>query len=266
MFLANCNMYKCLPEGRVWPQKCDRCRQHRPETLECSEPQLNTRKRGPNVAKRTKIQPTPEAQEAWTLVSDKATGGESEYDIESLPDAPITGRPVRQPVLKGIKREIPGSPKPVLVSQSPAKDDDHPPSAYLHLGDGEFRLLLLDPSSKGDRVAYRFVTASKSQPMEYEAISYLWGGNEVQYEMKSIELRDPDGKTFSIATRRTIYAALRSLRDAKVVRAFWVDALWFVDSSSISYHRLYEAARYCPFYRRRLMTAAPIFSIVKMLE
>ncbi|CZR70038.1 uncharacterized protein PAC_19939 [Phialocephala subalpina] len=42
---------KCDPEDRVWPQKCERCLSHKPEPLECSEPQLNPRKRRPNVTR-----------------------------------------------------------------------------------------------------------------------------------------------------------------------------------------------------------------------
>jgi hypothetical protein len=49
---------KCFPSDRVWPQKCDRCLAHRPEALCCSEPEMNTRKRGSNIRERLR-QPSP---------------------------------------------------------------------------------------------------------------------------------------------------------------------------------------------------------------
>jgi hypothetical protein len=44
---ANMICTQCYPVDRIWPQKCERCLAHRPEPLCCSEPELNTRKRGP---------------------------------------------------------------------------------------------------------------------------------------------------------------------------------------------------------------------------
>jgi hypothetical protein len=220
----------------VWPQKCDRCLQHRPQELECSEPQLNTRKRGPNVSKVSKTRSTPDTQEARSLGGDKALGDKAlgdkalGVDSETLPDAPASGRPLRQPVSKSTKRELRGSPKPI-PDHPPATDDEYPASAYLPLGEGEFRLLHLDPSSKGDGVTFRFSTESMNQSVEYEAISYLWGGNEAP-QVENVKLRDPQGKSFLKSTRKTLYAALRNLRDSDDVKAFWVDALWFVSSSA----------------------------------
>ncbi|PVH82988.1 hypothetical protein DL98DRAFT_570192 [Cadophora sp. DSE1049] len=54
---------KCLPENRVWPEKCNRCLKHRPGELECSEPAMNTRTRGRNVARE------PERRRAMSVGS-----------------------------------------------------------------------------------------------------------------------------------------------------------------------------------------------------
>ena len=80
---------QCLPEGRIWPQKCDRCLQHRPEALGCSEPELNNRKRGKNAPKRsTKTRSTPDVQDsAGGKVSRAAESVHGDGD-ESLSDAP----------------------------------------------------------------------------------------------------------------------------------------------------------------------------------
>jgi hypothetical protein len=137
---------KCLPEGREWPQKCIRCLQHRPNELECSEPQLNTRKRGPNLDKSKPIhraktsRSTPDTQEPGV-----------KYKEEIPPDTPmVAGRPTRQPVVpRNIKRELP-EPKPFIEARPPpsAKNEVYPASAYLPLGEGECRVLCLPPGSK----------------------------------------------------------------------------------------------------------------------
>ncbi|KAL2060236.1 hypothetical protein VTL71DRAFT_9631 [Oculimacula yallundae] len=58
------NLWKCKqcrearkrspPESRSWPQKCQRCLQHRPAELECSKPETNSRTREKKRSKNTK--------------------------------------------------------------------------------------------------------------------------------------------------------------------------------------------------------------------
>jgi hypothetical protein len=217
-------IYKCFPVDRVWPQKCDRCIQHRPHQLACSEPQMNTRKRGPNQPKdnekekypklprRSKTLSISDRQEAQSKEgSDSDDDGSSEEDI-------IYDRPRRN--LRGIKRER----LPVSERLSPSGEikTQRPASAYLTLAEGEFRILQLDPGRKEDKIICSLVTASKNNPIEYEAISYLWG---VRQSSKEIQLRDPQGKVHRIFIRSNVYAALRDLRHPKETRSFWVDAL-----------------------------------------
>ena len=65
-----------------------------------------------------------------------------------------------------------------------------------------------------------------SQPIDYEAISYVWAGDDkTQPEMKSVEIRDAQGKSYPFSTKTTVYAALQHLRDPEQTKLFWVDAL-----------------------------------------
>ncbi|KAG0650483.1 Heterokaryon incompatibility protein [Hyphodiscus hymeniophilus] len=239
---------KCLPEGRVWPQKCDRCLQHRPDALDCSEPELNNRKRGKNVVRRSKARSTPDIQEPRRNVRDLHRDEVGDGD-ESLPDAPllVIDRPGPQPVLpRGIKRELPGSPKPVIEPQQPTSvKEDFPPSVYLPLKDGEFRVLLLAPAARlADPVVFSFVTVSRSEPLEYEAVSYLWGGNDLQQDMKDVELRDPQQRRYFKSTKRTLYLALQNLRHNKHPRPFWVDALCINRNDVVEKNRQIAMKRY----------------------
>jgi hypothetical protein len=126
-------------------------------------------------------------------------------------------------VLKGIKREHPGSPIPETPLPPLDKVGRRPGSCYLPLGEGEFRILQLAPGRKEDKISCSFVTASMSRPMKYEAISYLWAApHQRSFE---IQLVDPQHKTHLIYIRSYLYAALQNLRHPNRTRSFWVDAL-----------------------------------------
>jgi hypothetical protein len=101
---------------------------------------------------------------------------------------------------------------------------ERPDSAYLHLDEGEFRILQLAPGRKDDAITCSFVTVSKQQQLEYEAISYLWGIRPLP-KLFEIMLLDPQGKCHSISIRSNLAAALRSVRHPKAARSFWVDML-----------------------------------------
>jgi hypothetical protein len=189
---------------------------------------LNTRKRGPNISK-----PTRRSKTRPTTASDKQEPRGKESDDDSSGDDAFD-RPVRTTVVKGIKREHPGSPRPV-PDPPPARREEPPASAYLPLGEREFRILVLAPGRKEDKeVRCSFLTASMSEPPQYEAVSYLWGGNnEAQQTMVDIKLLDSHGKSYSIFTKSNLYNALRSLRHPKDVRKFWVDALCINRSNDV---------------------------------
>lgn len=126
-------------------------------------------------------------------------------------------------VLKGIKREHPGSPIPETPLPPLDKEGRRPASCYLPLGEGEFRILQLAPGRKEDKISCSFVTASMSRPMKYEAISYLWAAPHQR--SLEIQLVDPQHKSHSIYIRSNLYAALQNLRHPNRTRSFWVDAL-----------------------------------------
>ena len=229
------NISKCFPSNRVWPQKCDRCIAHRPDALECSEPELNTRKRGPNRELKDKTRdkekdktkdksPQPPnrtqttASTSETLEPDtRESTIDDDDDGGSTYSTEIDERPKRtEPVVPRLKEPI----KPVI-----RKEDVRPASCYQTLAEGEFRILKLAPGKKDDRnISCSFVTASVKNKIErYEAISYLWGASKPT--STTIDLIDPDGRSNPIFIRTHIYDALRALRSTTKVRSFWVDAL-----------------------------------------
>ncbi|PMD49009.1 hypothetical protein L207DRAFT_477718 [Hyaloscypha variabilis F] len=232
---------KCFPADRVWPQKCNRCIAHRPEPLDCSEPELNNRKRGPNLNSKTRDkekdnttnkspQPPKRTQTtALTSETQESPSRESTVDGEeggSTDGTEIYERPKRTEVVasKGLKREFPGAPAPEPPKTSISKEDWRPSSCYQTLGEGEFRILKLAPGKKDDKnISCSFVIASVNKPMKYEAISYLWG--VPNQKSMTINLADPHGKSHQIFIRSHLYEALKFLRHPSKTRSFWVDAL-----------------------------------------
>jgi hypothetical protein len=147
-------MRQCFPADRVWPQKCDRCLSHRPEPIECSEPELNTLKRGSN-RRLPKIsseeRPGSERLEPQSQEGD----GNSSSD-----DGSVWKRPAPTPVMKSrnFKRELPSG-----ITNS---EDWRPASCYQPLGDGEFRILKLAPGKQNsETISGSFVTASINRPI-----------------------------------------------------------------------------------------------------
>ena len=180
---------------------------------------MNTRKRGPNLSKtarRSKTRSTSDKQERRGRESSTLRESDDELSLSDEETKALYDRPVRTAAVPTQQPSLAG------------KEETHPATAYLPLGKGEFRILLLAPGRREDKVTCSFVTASMSRPQEqgYEAISYLWGGdNEVRQTPIDIKLKDSQGKVYSIFIRSTLYAALRSLRHPKDTRPFWVDAL-----------------------------------------
>lgn len=235
---------KCYPTDRVWPAKCDRCLLHRPHPLECSEPELNNRKRGPNQPKDKEKEKQKETEKAKTpqpptrsmtgiaSTSEKETPttsrASSDDDSDTMTSAAKFERPQRTPLVlpKSLKREHPGSssvveiPKPVVN-----KEDIRPASCYPPLQEGQFRILQLAPGRPEDPISGSFVVAfmDPDREIKYEVISYLWGLPNQKAE--KINLVDPQGKSHPIYIRSHLYQALKNLRHPEKVRSFWVDAL-----------------------------------------
>ncbi|KAF8860222.1 hypothetical protein BDZ45DRAFT_649083 [Acephala macrosclerotiorum] len=211
---------KCFPTERVWPgQKCQRCLQHKPEELECSEPQLNTRKRGPN-----KSNPRPKTRSLSEIPD--APGKESDDD-SSADEAPE--RPARIGLPKRIKREHVETMEPLSETPQPkviGKRDQPPAFAYMPLGEQNFRLVCLKPGKKDETVVCSFEMASIDSPVSYEAISYYWGGSDPAWkDSVKIELEDSQKKVHAVFIRSNLCNALKSLRHSTEPRRFWVDAL-----------------------------------------
>ncbi|KAJ5040591.1 uncharacterized protein L3040_006243 [Drepanopeziza brunnea f. sp. 'multigermtubi'] len=217
---------KCFPEDRVWPQKCQRCLQHRPDQLECSEPELNTRTRGKNLSKparRSKPRSTPDRSDLKRVASDD--------DESSGSEVVVFDRPARTNPLKRVKRERQGTlMQPMKEASEPtsaARKDQPPPSLYLPLGEDAFRILRLEGGRKDDKLRCTFEIASIARPPKYEAVSYLWAGNsetQLEYEVELLDNQQP-AKTHRRPLKPNLHSALRSLRHPTAARLFWIDAL-----------------------------------------
>ena len=243
---------------RVWPAKCERCLAHRPHPLECSEPELNTRKRGRNKDKekekdrepmltRSKSPKAPRRILTGTLSPSEGRETPTTVREDSIDDSDTTTqstlapgeRPQRTPTVlpKSLKREHPGAsvaaetPKELVKN----KEDYRPASCYLPLKEGQFRILKLAPGPPQDDTddiiscSLVIATMDPDQPMKYEAISYLWGVPNQKSE--KIQLVDSQGKEHPIYIRSHLYQALKNLRHPKKERLFWVEALCVNHSS-----------------------------------
>lgn len=132
-------------------------------------------------------------------------------------------------VLKRTRREYPGlsEPAPGPIRQpSIANDSRYLDSAYLPLGEDNFRILSLAPGRKEDEVVFSFRTASISRPEEYEAVSYFWGANGTTNQKSvGVTLLDSHRKPHNVYVKSALHDALKSLRHPNQVRSFWVDAM-----------------------------------------
>jgi hypothetical protein len=108
---ANMICTQCYPADRVWPQKCDRCLTHRPEPLCCSEPELNTRKRGAFPRSPKPAQVVRRKRSASSGLSNGITSWLEDSGLEEGEDSegyevPQSGRPAS--IARGIKRDSQG--------------------------------------------------------------------------------------------------------------------------------------------------------------
>ena len=243
--IQNADNQKCLPIGRAWPQKCDRCLKASPQELQCSKPLLNIRQRGVRLSKseaaadsqtQTTTE-TPEDQDTESENDDKMSIVESDGSPESYASrdtgssdeeyeqTPRSRAPIKMEASQKESRRLP-MPAPLPPFD---REDHHPASAYLSLAEGEFRILSLAPGGQKDEVVVSFLPAAVGNPPSYTAISHLWGGG--QQSSVKISLLDTHHKSHFVYIRGNLYAALQNLRHRFRPTLLWVDALC-VDRSS----------------------------------
>jgi hypothetical protein len=81
----------------------------------------------------------------------------------------------------------------------------------------EIRLLSLQPRSSGDKIRCTIKTARISDEPSYEALSYMWGGEDDQ---KLIAIDESD-----FFVRNNLWLALNQPRLESEVRVIWIDAI-----------------------------------------
>jgi len=242
-------MYKCFPEGRQWPAKCERCLKHKPHPLECSAPTESKKTRGPskkNMAKphtvpqlgmstsdtkiydfsdsyRSKSRHTSsnlnlETKSPSRDSDDDASDSDSDANAWAKPTAQIKSEPKRE-----IKIDTKSMPERGAVFK------------YQPLQPDEFRILRLHPGRKDDKIVCSFTTRSinklKSLPGDepYATISYYWGaeeqGSETEKVVIDLEATSNSSRPLPWPIKKNLWLALRSLRHSTKPRLFWVDAL-----------------------------------------
>ncbi len=81
-----------------------------------------------------------------------------------------------------------------------------------------FRVLELDPRSKGEKIQGRMHIVDWDNVPEYEAISYAWG------DPKDTDLVYLDGKAVNVT--KNLKVALEHFRYDDKTRFLWADAVW----------------------------------------
>src|SRR5690348_3380219 len=91
---------------------------------------------------------------------------------------------------------------------------------YIHPGDGEIRILELQPGDGNDKIqgSLKLISIKCLKPERYSALSYSWGSDS--QPRRSIFLDDMEFKV-----RRNLFQALQQLRYRDHPRLLWVDAI-----------------------------------------
>jgi hypothetical protein len=115
-------------------------------------------------------------------------------------------------------------PKDPLEPLEPPQLDNYEPRApYDHVvlqeGSLEIRVLDVAPGKRGDSVRCHLFTASSVREIDYEALSYVWGGEPCKGGPE-ISVND-----CSMPITPNLHAALQSLRHSDRSRLLWIDAI-----------------------------------------
>ncbi|UPL02194.1 hypothetical protein LCI18_013128 [Fusarium solani-melongenae] len=89
--------------------------------------------------------------------------------------------------------------------------------AYSHLEDGEFRVLVLEPGTRNDKLSCKLCICKHSDRISYLALSYAWGAPA---KVEQVRCNDQ-----MIGIGSNLHQALIHLRHARFDRIIWVDAL-----------------------------------------
>lgn len=84
----------------------------------------------------------------------------------------------------------------------------------------EIRLVTIEPGDFGDEIRCSLKSVSLDDSLDYEALSYVWGGTDPDL-MRGIFV---DGVPSSVTINLEV--ALRYLRDTSEPRVMWIDAVY----------------------------------------
>jgi hypothetical protein len=97
------------------------------------------------------------------------------------------------------------------------------------------RVLTLLPATKFGakiRCTIKEINLGDAQPVEYEALSYVWGNSEVNKVIYVCRAADSTQNFHPFKATWNLEAALRHLRCRDKERVIWIDAVWYVYSVS----------------------------------
>ncbi|QPC69369.1 hypothetical protein HYE68_000121 [Fusarium pseudograminearum] len=88
---------------------------------------------------------------------------------------------------------------------------------YSNLGEGEMRLLVLEPGTQDNPVRCKLYTCSQNDRIPYQALSYTWG------DPTKVQCINCNGEGMQIASH--LHQALLHLRHPRRTRILWIDAI-----------------------------------------
>jgi hypothetical protein len=133
----------------------------------------------------------------------------------------------------------------LYMTYSSGRDRDrrNRPLQHKPLKQDEIRLLVLEPGNADDQIRCRLKHASLASNPKFEALSYVWGDQNVTAEVEFSQER------FTVTAN--LYKALKHLRYAKSERVIWADAICIDQKSprerseqALLISRIYSQAKY----------------------
>ena len=134
--------------------------------------------------------------------------------------------------IDGSTRALPPFEHSVPNTPLPKEPHEYKYTPICHKKQG-FRVIMLHPKSFGDRICVEFIDSTLSEPITYEAISYVWGKTDKHVDImcRRVDFWNTkkgnfyDTHTGVLKVSNTVHEILQSMRFEKGVRFLWIDGL-----------------------------------------